>query len=119
MSEKEKRPARVLVADSIYQFRNAYAALMQQAGFEVATAADEREILTALSLEDYDVLFLDVSFQDLVGRLGRLNTSIPIVGLYGGPNEEWTASGADAVLHKRDALGEGIKTINAIMSGRL
>ena len=83
----------------------------------MATAADEGEVLTALSLEHFDVVFLDVKFQDLVGLLGRQNAGIPIVGLYG-PHEQWSTAGADAVLHKREALGEAIKTAKALISER-
>lgn len=117
MAENEKRPARVLVADWIPQFRKIYGRLLREGGFEVATVTDERELLAALSLERFDVVFLDVRFQDLAGRLGRENAGVPIVGLYG-HDEQWNTAGADSVLHKRDAIGECVKTAKAVISER-
>ncbi len=62
-----------------------------------------------------DIVFLDVRFQDLAGCLGRENAGVPIVGLYG-PDEQWSAASADSVLDKRDAIGERVKTAEAVMS---
>ena len=117
MPEEKARRARALVADWIPKLRNIYGRLLREGGFEVATAADEGEVLTALSLERFDVVFLDVRFQDLVGDLSRQNAGVAIVGLYQ-PEEQWSAAGVDAVLSKLDALGECVKTAKALTSER-
>ena len=115
MSEKEKRPARILVADWIPQFCNIYGRLLREAGFEVVTAGNEEEVLAVLSFERFDVVFLDVRFQNLVGCFGRKNAGVPIVGL-DHREEQWSATGVDAVLDKRDAIGQCVETAKAVIS---
>ena len=74
-------------------------------------------MVTALSFERFDVLFLDVKFQYLASYLGQKNTGIPIVGLVG-PEEQWSESGVDGVSYKRDAIRDCVKMAKVIMSER-
>lgn len=57
------------------------AGVYEKPASKVATAEDEEQVLSALSLERFDVVFLDARFQNLAGRFGRQNAGVPIVGL--------------------------------------
>jgi CheY-like chemotaxis protein len=78
MSDETQARHRVLIADDDPATRHGIAKLLENAGFDVAEAADGNAALIAIEQKQYDLVFLDIWMPHLSGLevLARIRTGI-------------------------------------------
>ena len=88
MSEKPRKPSRVLIADDDTDVLAALRLLLRGEGIEVETATSPALALTALEARDFDAALLDLNYArdttsgheglDLLERIRTLDATLPI-----------------------------------------
>lgn len=89
MSEKSRKPSRVLVADDDTDVLAALSLLLRGEGIEVETATSPALALTALEARDFDAALLDLNYArdttsgheglDLLERIRTLDATLPVL----------------------------------------
>lgn len=89
MSENEKPPARVLVADDRSDVLEAVRLLLKREAFQVETARSPRQVLGLLRAREFDVLLIDLNYTrdttsgqeglDLLTEIRELDGTLPVV----------------------------------------
>ena len=72
---------RILIVDDDAQIRTMVRAVLERAGFDVTTARDGREAIALLTVDDFDVVLLDVVMPvvdglDVVDELRKSNSPV-------------------------------------------
>jgi EAL domain-containing protein (putative c-di-GMP-specific phosphodiesterase class I) len=85
--------ARVLIVDDEPELREAYAALLQHAGYAVETANGGKTAVAILDKEHFDVILTDISMPDMDGlqvlkTVRERDLDVPVVLMTGNPQVE-------------------------------
>jgi EAL domain-containing protein (putative c-di-GMP-specific phosphodiesterase class I) len=107
-----RRADRVLLADDEPALREVYAALLTDAGYEVATAVDGREAMELVSKSDFDVVLSDIAMPGMNGlqllrAVRQRDLDVPVVLMTGNPMVE---TAVQAIEH--GALGYLLKPVS-------
>jgi two-component system OmpR family response regulator len=124
VSTNTPKRARVLVVDDEPNILEVISMALRYHGFEVETAADGQEALTAVSSFQPDLLLLDIMLPDMEGfevarRLGSQRTDLPIIFLTARDTTEdkvrGLTMGGDDYVTKPFSLEELVARIWAIL----
>jgi DNA-binding response OmpR family regulator len=119
---KEQVMAKVLIIDDEKHIRVLYSEVLQEEGYEVAVAADGKDIIERLEREKPDVIVLDIKMMDSNGldvlqeiRNKYYNLPVILCSAYGNYKVDIKSIAADAYVVKSSDLTELKKKINQVL----
>jgi DNA-binding response OmpR family regulator len=119
---KERVMAKVLIIDDEKHIRVLYSEVLQEEGYEVAVAADGKDIIERLEREKPDVIVLDIKMVDINGldvlqeiRNKYYNLPVILCSAYGNYKVDIKSIAADAYVVKSSDLTELKKKINQVL----
>jgi DNA-binding response OmpR family regulator len=119
---KEQVMAKVLIIDDEKHIRVLYSEVLQEEGYEVAVAADGKDIIERLEREKPDVIVLDIKMVDSDGldvlqeiRNKYYNLPVILCSAYGNYKVDIKSIAADAYVVKSSDLTELKKKINQVL----
>jgi CheY-like chemotaxis protein len=119
---KEQVMAKVLIIDDEKHIRVLYSEVLQEEGYEVAVAADGKDIIERLEREKPDVIVLDIKMMDSDGldvlqeiRNKYYNLPVILCSAYGNYKVDIKSIAADAYVVKSSDLTELKKKINQVL----
>jgi CheY-like chemotaxis protein len=119
---KEQVMAKVLIIDDEKHIRVLYSEVLQEEGYEVAVAADGKDIIERLEREKPDVIVLDIKMIDINGldvlqeiRNKYYNLPVILCSAYGNYKVDIKSIAADAYVVKSSDLTELKKKINQVL----
>lgn len=114
--------AKVLIIDDEKHIRVLYSEVLQEEGYEVAVAADGKDIIERLEREKPDVIVLDIKMVDIDGldvlqeiRNKYYNLPVILCSAYGNFKVDIKSIAADAYVVKSSDLTELKKKINQVL----
>jgi DNA-binding response OmpR family regulator len=123
---KEQVMAKVLIIDDEKHIRVLYSEVLQEEGYEVAVAADGKDIIERLEREKPDVIVLDIKMVDSDGldvlqeiRNKYYNLPVILCSAYGNYKVDIKSIAADAYVVKSSDLTELKKKINQVLETRV
>jgi DNA-binding response OmpR family regulator len=123
---KERVMAKVLIIDDEKHIRVLYSEVLQEEGYEVAVAADGKDIIERLEREKPDVIVLDIKMVDINGldvlqeiRNKYYNLPVILCSAYGNYKVDIKSIAADAYVVKSSDLTELKKKINQVLETRV
>jgi CheY-like chemotaxis protein len=123
---KEQVMAKVLIIDDEKHIRVLYSEVLQEEGYEVAVAADGKDIIERLEREKPDVIVLDIKMMDSDGldvlqeiRNKYYNLPVILCSAYGNYKVDIKSIAADAYVVKSSDLTELKKKISQVLETRV
>jgi len=118
--------AKVLIIDDEKHIRVLYSEVLQEEGYEVAVAADGKDIIERLEREKPDVIVLDIKMMDSNGldvlqeiRNKYYNLPVILCSAYGNYKVDIKSIAADAYVVKSSDLTELKKKISQVLETRV
>ncbi len=118
----QKPMKKILVVDDEEAIRSLYKMELEEAGYQVETAATGSQAIKTIDIFHPDLVTLDIRLPDMsglkvLGEIRKKAPTLPVIlcSAYGEYKQDLTSWGSDAYIVKSSDLGAFLKTVRQLV----